>query len=266
MLKDITLGQYYPVNSVVHKLDPRTKLFWVMVFVIVLFLCNSPATYLYMTMVLALMIISCKVPISFMLRGLKAILVLMIVAGLFNMFLTPGEPLYTIGPLSITALGIKNAVSMVIRMIYLIVGSSILTLTTTPGNLTEGLEKSLSFLKIFGVPVHEIALMMSIALRFIPILMEEADKIMKAQLARGADFETGSLIKRAKGLVPILVPLFVSAFKRANDLAYAMEARCYHGGEGRSRMYPLKYASRDRVAYLLCFFMVAGLIAIRILL
>lgn len=250
MIKDITLGQYYPANSVVHKLDPRVKLFATLIFVISLFIANSPITYSYMTVILLFMIIICKVPVKFMLRGLKAVFMLLFIAGIFNIFLTPGEPIVSFGIFKITALGIRNAIFMFLRMVYLIIGSSILTLTTTPGQLTEGLEKSLKFLKIFGVPVHELAMMMSIALRFIPILMEEADRIMKAQLARGADFEKGSLIKRAKGVIPILVPLFISSFRRANDLALAMEARCYHGGEGRTKMYPLSYSKRDRLAYI----------------
>lgn len=177
------------------------------------------------------------------------IMVLLIIAGLINLFMTPGTPLWSYGIFSITPQGIKRALMMVMRMVYLIIGASLMTLTTTPGNLTDGLEKSLRFLTVFHVPVHEMALMMSIALRFIPILMEETDKIMKAQMARGADFEQGNLIKRSKNLVPILVPLFVSAFRRANDLALAMEARCYHGSNTRTRMYPLRYSRRDILSY-----------------
>lgn len=266
MLKDITLGQYYPADSVIHRLDPRVKLFFTFVYVVLLFIAGNIPTYIFSALILISIIILCKVPISFMLRGLKSIMVLLVVAGLFNLFLTPGEPLVSFGIFKITALGIKNALVMVFRMVFLIIGSSILTLTTTPNSLTEGLERSLRFLKIFGVPVHEIAMMMSIALRFIPILTEETDKIMKAQLARGADFETGNIIKRAKGLVPILVPLFVSAFRRANDLALAMEARCYHGGEGRTKMYPLSYETRDRIAYIIIIAILIIMIALRIFL
>lgn len=250
----------------IHKLDPRVKLFFTMVYVILLFIAGNVPTYIFAAVILITIIILCKVPVSFMLRGLKSIMVLLVVAGLFNLFLTPGEPLVSFGVFKITALGVKNALVMIFRMVFLIMGSSILTLTTTPNSLTEGLERSLRFLKIFGVPVHEIAMMMSIALRFIPILTEETDKIMKAQLARGADFETGNIIKRAKGLVPILVPLFVSAFRRANDLALAMEARCYHGGEGRTKMYPLSYETRDRIAYAIIIAILVIMIGLRVIL
>lgn len=262
MLKDITLGQYYPSGSVIHRLDPRVKLFGVLFYVIALFIANSVPTFAFMTAVLIALVNTCKVPFSFMIRGLKSILVILIIAGAFNLFLTPGEPIVTIGFLKITELGLRNAVFMVIRMVYLIIGTSILTLTTTPNSLTEGLERSLRFLKVFKVPVHEIAMMMSIALRFIPILMEETDKIMKAQMARGADFESGGLIKRAKSLVPILVPLFVSAFRRANDLALAMEARCYNGGEGRTKMNPLRYSAADIMGYMI---IIASLVIVIVL-
>jgi energy-coupling factor transport system permease protein len=186
-----------------------------------------------------------------MVRGLRSIVILLLVAGVFNLFLTPGEKLASFWILTITKEGVKNATLMTIRMVYLIIGTSIMTLTTTPNQLTDGLEKSLHGLTKLNVPVHEIAMMMSIALRFIPILIEETDKIMKAQMARGADFESGNIFQKAKNMVPLLVPLFVSAFRRAYDLAQAMEARCYHGGEGRTKMKPLQYVSRDRNAYLL---------------
>lgn len=265
MLKDITLGQYYPADSVIHRLDPRVKLFGTLIYVVLLFIAGNIPTYILAAAFLFCLIILCKVPVSFMLRGLRSIMVLLVVAGLFNLFLTPGEPIVTFGIFKITLLGIKNAFKMVFRMVFLIVGTSILTLTTSPNSLTEGLEKSLKFLSIFGVPVHEIAMMMSIALRFIPILTEETDKIMKAQLARGADFESGNIIKRAKGLVPILVPLFVSAFRRANDLALAMEARCYHGGDGRTKMYPLQYRSCDVTAYIILILVLVVMAVLRFL-
>lgn len=264
MLKDITLGQYYPADSVVHRLDPRVKLFGTLFYIIELFIARDLYAFIYMTMILAAVIALCKVPFSFMVRGLRAIVLLLVFAGVINLFFTPGEAIWSFGILKITRLGIKNALTMVLRMVYLIVGSSILTLCTTPNSLTEGLERSLRFLNIFSVPVHEIAMMMTIALRFIPILMEETDKIMKAQTARGADFESGGIIKRGKALVPILVPLFVSAFRRANDLALAMEARCYHGGEGRTKMYPLKYQGSDRMAYVFIVLSFVGLIVVRI--
>lgn len=249
MLRDITLGQYYPADSVIHKLDPRTKLFATLLFIISVFSFDGIVGFIVMTAFLFGVIALSKVPLSFMLRGLKAIMILLVIAGLFNLFLTPGQVLWSIWKIHITREGLRNAVLMTIRMIYLIMGSSVMTLTTTPNQLTDGLEKALKPLQKINVPVHEIAMMMSIALRFIPILIEETDKIMKAQMARGADFETGGLVKKAKNMVPLLVPLFVSAFRRANDLALAMEARCYVGGEGRTKMIPLVYHKVDRLAY-----------------
>ena len=264
MLKDITLGQYYPADSVIHKLDPRVKLVWTMLFIISLFVFGSISCYIVVTLVLIGLIRVSKVPLKFMMKGLRAIFMLMLITVIFNLFLTPGTPVVQIWKLTITKEGIRTAAFMAIRLVYLIVGSSLMTLTTTPNDLTDGMEKGLRFLKVFRVPVHEIAMMMSIALRFIPILMEETDKIMKAQMARGADFESGGLIKKAKGLVPLLVPLFVSAFRRANDLAMAMEARGYHGGEGRTKLRPLHYESRDRAAYLLMLVYIAVLILVHI--
>ena len=249
MVRDITLGQYYPADSVIHKLDPRTKLFATLLFIISVFSFDGIVGFIVMTAFLFGVIALSKVPLSFMLRGLKAIMILLVIAGLFNLFLTPGQVLWSIWKIHITREGLRNAVLMTIRMIYLIMGSSVMTLTTTPNQLTDGLEKALKPLQKINVPVHEIAMMMSIALRFIPILIEETDKIMKAQMARGADFETGGLVKKAKNMVPLLVPLFVSAFRRANDLALAMEARCYVGGEGRTKMMPLVYHKVDRLAY-----------------
>ena len=249
MLRDITLGQYYPADSVIHKLDPRTKLFATLLFIISVFSFDGIVGFIVMTAFLFGVIALSKVPLSFMLRGLKAIMILLVIAGLFNLFLTPGQVLWSIWKIHITLEGLRNAVLMTIRMVYLIMGSSVMTLTTTPNQLTDGLEKALKPLQKINVPVHEIAMMMSIALRFIPILIEETDKIMKAQMARGADFETGGLVKKAKNMVPLLVPLFVSAFRRANDLALAMEARCYVGGEGRTKMIPLVYHKVDRLAY-----------------
>ena len=249
MLRDITLGQYYPADSVIHKLDPRTKLFATLLFIISVFSFDGIVGFIVMTAFLFGVIALSKVPLYFMLRGLKAIMILLVIAGLFNLFLTPGQVLWSIWKIHITREGLRNAVLMTIRMVYLIMGSSVMTLTTTPNQLTDGLEKALKPLQKINVPVHEIAMMMSIALRFIPILIEETDKIMKAQMARGADFETGGLVKKAKNMVPLLVPLFVSAFRRANDLALAMEARCYVGGEGRTKMIPLVYHKVDRLAY-----------------
>ena len=249
MLKDITLGQYYQTDSVIHRLDPRVKLVATLAFIVSLFIVNSFWGYLIAAAFLVVMIRLSHVPFKFMVRGMKAIVFLLVVAGVFNLFLTPGEVVVSFWKLKITKEGIKLALLMAARLCFLIIGSSIMTLTTTPNQLTDALEKLLGPLKKIHVPVHEIAMMMSIALRFIPILLEETDKIMKAQIARGADFESGNLITKAKNLVPLLVPLFISAFRRANDLAMAMEARCYRGGEGRTKMKPLHYEKRDYLAY-----------------
>lgn len=249
MLRDITIGQYYPADSVIHKLDPRVKLFGTIVYVISLFCIKGAAGFLAATFFMAVVITLSKVPFKFMVKGLKAIMILMLITAVFNLFLTPGEVLMSFWILEITREGLQNAILMTIRLTYLILGTSIMTLTTTPNQLTDGLEKALRPLNKVKVPVHAIAMMMSIALRFIPILIEETDKIMKAQMARGADFESGNMIKRVKNMIPLLVPLFVSAFRRADDLAMAMEARCYNGGAGRTKMKPLTYVKRDYVAY-----------------
>ena len=249
MLRDITLGQYYPIDSVLHRMDPRTKLFGTMVYIVSLFIADHILTYAAAALFLILAVRLSKVPVKFMVRGLKSIVVLLLISVSFNLFLTPGTPIFKIGFLQMTWEGVEFAAFMAIRLIFLVLGSTILTLTTTPNQLTDGLEKSLGFLGKIGVPVHEVSMMMSIALRFIPILIEETDKIMKAQMARGADFDSGNLIQKAKAMVPLLVPLFISAFRRANDLAMAMEARCYRGGEGRTKMKPLRYEKADRTAY-----------------
>lgn len=251
MLRDITLGQYYPADSVIHKLDPRVKLLATMLYIVSLFCFRGIAALLVTTVFLFAIIKVSKVPFKFMVKGLKAIMVLMLITAVFNLFLTPGEPIASFWIFNITAEGAQNAILMTIRLVYLILGTSIMTLTTTPNQLTDGLEKALMPLSKIGVPVHAIAMMMSIALRFIPILIEETDKIMKAQMARGADFESGNLMQRIKNMIPLLVPLFVSAFRRADDLAMAMEARCYNGGSGRTKMKPLHYEGRDRIAYLI---------------
>lgn len=246
----MTLGQYYQTESVIHKLDPRVKIGGTLLYIISLFLFENIWGYVLAAVFLGIVIKLSKVPFKFMVRGMKAILFLLLITVGFNLFLTPGEVVFSVWKLQITKEGIKIAVFMAIRLSFLIIGSSVMTLTTTPNNLTDGMEKMLRPLKIFKVPVHEVAMMMSIALRFIPILLEETDKIMKAQIARGADFESGNLLKRAKALVPLLVPLFISAFRRANDLAMAMEARCYRGGDGRTKMKPLVYQKRDYLAYI----------------
>lgn len=265
MLRDITLGQYYPADSVIHKLDPRVKLFGTLIYIISLFVFKGLPAFILAAIFLVVLIKLSKVPFSYMVKGLKTIVLIMLFAAVFNLFLTPGTKLVSFWIFTITYEGLKNAVVMMVRLIFLIIGTSLMTLTTTPNELTDGLEKALSPLKYIKVPVHEIAMMMSIALRFIPILIEETDKIMKAQMARGADFEHGNLIQKAKNMVPLLVPLFVSAFRRANDLAMAMEARCYRGGEGRTKMKPLHYQKRDRMAYLTLLVYLAAVIELRIL-
>ena len=249
MIRDITIGQYYPADSLIHKLDPRTKLLGTLMFIVSVFAFHTFWGYLVATVFLGSVILISKVPVKFIFKGLKAIFVLLLFTIVFNIILTPGEVLWRWGFIKVTKEGLVLAGRMAIRLIYLVIGSSIMTLTTTPNHLTDGLERLLRPLNKIHVPVHEIAMMMSIALRFIPILLEETDKIMKAQIARGADFENGNLIQKAKNMVPLLVPLFISAFRRANDLAMAMEARGYRGGEGRTKMKPLIYQKRDRMAY-----------------
>ncbi len=249
MLREITLGQYYSTESKIHSLDPRTKITGTFIFIISLFLFRSVVTTIIAALFLVFVISLSRVPLSFILRGMKSIVFILLITVVFNLFLTPGIPLFSFHGLVISDEGLKVAAFTAVRLIFLIIGSSIMTLTTTPNNLTDALEALMNPLKVFRVPVHEVAMMMSIALRFIPILMEETDKIMKAQEARGADFESGNVIERAKALVPVLVPLFVSAFRRANDLAMAMEARCYRGGEGRTKMKPLVYRRIDLAAY-----------------
>lgn len=264
MIRDITIGQYYPADSVVHKLDPRVKLFATMIYIIALFLYKGFAGFALITLFLIGAIKLSKVPFKYMMKGLKAIIMLLVITATFNLFMTPGDVVFwKYKMFQITDKGIITAATMTLRLIYLIIGTSLMTLTTTPNQLTDGLEKSLAPLNKIKIPVHAIAMMMSIALRFMPILIEETDKIMKAQMARGVDFEHGNLITKAKNMVPILVPLFVSAFRRADDLAMAMEARCYTGGKGRTKMKPLKYAKEDHIAYLIIFAFLVGVILLR---
>ena len=250
MLRDITLGQYYQTESLLHKLDPRVKIAGTLLFLVSLFIVDNFIGYLLAGLFLVIGIKLSRVPLKFIFKGMKAIYLLLLITMLFNLFLTPGTPIFEFWKIKITIEGVKVAAMMGVRLVFLITGSSLMTLTTTPNQLTDGLEMLMNPMKKLHVPVHEISMMMSIALRFIPILLEETDKIMKAQMARGADFESGSLINRAKSLIPLLVPLFISAFRRANDLAMAMEARCYRGGEGRTKMKPLIYKKRDVVAYI----------------
>lgn len=263
MLRDITIGQYYPTNSILHRLDPRVKLTGALVFIISVFLFHSVYGFLLVTAFMAGCIMMSKVPFRFMVKGLKAIVVILVMTGLFNLFLTPGEALWQWGVFKITKQGLVNTGYMMVRLSYLVIGTSVITLTTTPARLTDGMETGLHWMTRLKVPVHEISMMMSIALRFIPILVEETDKIMKAQAARGADFDGGSLVKKLKNMVPLLVPLFVSAWRRATDLAMAMEARCYNGGQGRTRMKPLHYQRADVIAYIVLGLYLIGMIVMR---
>ncbi|MBE6995225.1 MAG: energy-coupling factor transporter transmembrane protein EcfT [Ruminococcaceae bacterium] len=249
MLKDITLGQYFPGNTVAHKLDPRTKILLVVLYIVALFSAKGVVTYAIIAACLALCVRVSNVGVKQLVRGLKPVLFIILFTGILNLFFTPGERyLVEWGVLRISDTGLRNAVFMVLRIMLLIMGTFLMTYTTSPISLTDGLERLLNGLKKLRVPVHELAMMMSIALRFIPTLIEETDKIMSAQKARGADFESGNLIQKAKALIPILVPLFISAFRRADELATAMECRCYHGGEGRTKLHVLKYERRDYVA------------------
>ena len=245
MLKDITLGQFFPGNSLAHRLDPRTKLILTVLYIVALFCAKWFVSY---ALVAALLVLSVKVSgvaPKALVRGLKPVLFLICFTAVLNLLYTPGDPLVSFWIFKITKQGISTAFFMVLRIMMLIMGTFLLTYTTSPIALTDGLETLLGPLKKLKVPVHELSMMMSIALRFIPILIEETDKIMSAQKARGADFESGNLLQRAKALVPILVPLFISAFRRADELAVAMECRCYHGGEGRTKLHVLRYQLRD---------------------
>ncbi|MGN0243774.1 MAG: energy-coupling factor transporter transmembrane component T family protein [Lachnospiraceae bacterium] len=251
MLRDITIGKYYPSNSIIHRLDPRTKIIAVFLYAIGLFATQSIPFLLFNGVLLFFLIVCSHIPPSYIVRGLKPILILLVFSAGINLFFTKGEVLWAWHGLSITREGLHTACVIVIRLIFLMIGTAFFTLTTTPTRMTDGLEKLFGCLNQCKIPVHEIAMMMSIALRFIPILVEELDKIMKAQSARGADFEEGNLLHRMKSLVPVLVPLFVSSISRANDLAMAMEARCYHGGDGRTKMKPLAYQRADYRAFAL---------------
>lgn len=258
MLRDITIGQYIPGDSVVHRLDPRTKIICLILYMIGLFLVNNVQGYLFVTIITVGIIYLAHIPYLMILKGLKPLTIIIILTVGLHIFLTEGgELLWQWGFLHIYGQGLRQGIFMALRLIYLVIITSLLTLTTTPIVLTDGIEK---ILKALFVPIaHELAMIMTIAIRFIPTLIEETDKIMKAQMARGADFESGGLIKRAKNLIPLLVPLFLSSFRRADDLAMAMEARCYHGGEKRTRMKQLMMKSRDYLAYIfIVFFVVAA--------
>ena len=264
MLKDITLGQYFPGDTVAHRLDPRTKILLVTLYIIALFCAKNLLSYALLAAVLAVCVKISRVGLRALVRGLKPVLFIIIFTGILNLFFTPGDRyLLEWGFLRVSDTGLRNAVYMVLRIMLLIMGTFLMTYTTSPISLTDGLERLLNWMKRLHVPVHELAMMMSIALRFIPTLIEETDKIMSAQKARGADFESGGLIQKAKALIPILVPLFISAFRRADELATAMECRCYHGGEGRTKLHVLQYQGRDYMALALGAVILAAVIVMR---
>ncbi len=251
MIRDITIGQYYASDSVIHKLDPRVKVVCTFAYIISLFCFKQLSGYIIAALFFWCIIKLSKVPLGFVVRGIKPVLFMLVFTAMLNLFWTSGgNVLVKFGIITITEEGIERTVFMALRLVFLIIGSSIMTLATTPNQLTDAIEKLLRPLNRIKVPVHEVAMMMSIALRFIPILVEETDKIMKAQLARGADFESGNIFSRIKNMTPIIIPLFVSAARRASGLALAMDARCYNGGSGRTKMKPLEYKGRDIAAYL----------------
>ncbi|MEA4929831.1 MAG: energy-coupling factor transporter transmembrane component T [Candidatus Limiplasma sp.] len=262
MLKDITLGQYMPGNTVVHRLDPRTKIALTTAYIVMIFLVTSPAWYVVPTLYVALAARLAGLSLRQLLKSVKPLRVLLILTFVLNLFFSGGSTVWLRwGIVTVTREGVLLAVHFCMRLVFLVVGTSVLTLTTSPVALSDGIEMLLKPLRVFHFPAHELAMMMTIALRFIPTLIEETDKIMKAQQARGADFETGNLLARAKAMVPLLVPLFVSAFRRAGELAMAMEARCYHGGEGRTRLRVLRMTREDGLAFLLTAAALAVIIA-----
>ena len=249
MLTDMTLGQYYPGNSFLHKMDPRAKILCTMIFICAIFLANNPWSYLVVTLFTTLCISLSGVPFRLIVKAVKPLWVILVFTLVIHLLTTPGTEIFRLGPVKITEEGVRNGVFMTLRLVFLIAFSSLLTYTTSPIVLTDGIEALLMPFRRFGVPAHELAMMMTIALRFIPTLLEETDRIMKAQSSRGADFTAGNIWQKAKSMVPLLVPLFISAFRRADDLATAMEARCYRGGEGRTKMHRLVYTGNDRIAF-----------------
>lgn len=268
MLKDITIGQYIAGNSPIHKMDARVKIIAVLLFIVLLFVIRGVYEYALITLFLAFVIKLSKVPFKFMVRGLKTMLVILVFTVLINVLLTDGTSIFSLDlkffTLRVTYEGIKMGFYMLLRLVYLVIGTSVLTLTTSPLMLTDGIERLLKPLRVIKVPSHEIAMMMTIAIRFIPTIAEETDKIMKAQTARGADFESGSILRRAKAMIPLLVPLFVSSFRRADELAVAMDARCYHGGTNRTRMKEMRVGRYDAYAGVVFLIFVAVLVMLRI--
>ena len=264
MSSGVLMGQYYPVESPVHAMDPRVKIIIAVIFMVVLFFGNNFYAFIIMGAFAFLAAAMSKVPPGLLLRGLRPIAFIMVFTIILHLFLTPGPAMFKIGPITATWSGLVQGLFIGVRLVILIMFTSLLTLTTSPIELTDGIEDLLKPFARLGVPAHELAMMMTIALRFIPTLLEEAERIMKAQMARGADFESGNMVKRAKSLVPLLVPLFVSAFRRADDLAMAMEARCYRGGEGRTRMRQFRLHTRDYLAFGMVVIVTAGVVFVRI--
>ncbi len=263
MIRDITLGQYFPGDSVIHRLDPRTKIIWTFFYIILLFFMKTAVGFAAFIVLTAVIIALTKIKVKYILRGIKPVLFLLIFTSLINIFMTGETPLFKIWFLTATKEGVIFAALMALRLVLLVAGTSLLTFTTSPISLTDGIERLMSPFSKIGVPAHAIAMMMTIAIRFIPTILEETDKIMKAQKARGADFESGSIVSRARAMTPILIPLFISAFRRADELAIAMECRCYRGGEGRTRLHELKMQKRDIAALLSMPFVAAVIILIQ---
>ena len=266
MLKDITLGQYFPGNSPIHRMDPRTKLLALILYIITIFIADGLIPYVICAAGLVAVIRISRIPLKLILKSLKPIVIIIIFTGALNILYTPGTELFRLWIFRVTVEGIRTAITMIVRILLLVASTSLLTYTTSPMALTDGLESLLGPLKKFHVPVHEFSMMMSIALRFIPTLIEETDKIMSAQKARGADFESGNIFQRAKALVPVLVPLFISAFRRADELACAMECRLYHGGEHRTRLHSLRYGKVDAWGGLAAALVCGGVIALNFVL
>ncbi len=264
MLSEITLGQYFPGNSFIHRLDPRTKILVTLIYIVAIFLADTPLAYGILVAFAALVIAVSRLPLGMVFKSLKPVAIIIVLTMLIHMFTTPGENIvFAWKFFKITQEGLELGAKMALRLILLLLFSSILTFTTSPIVLTDGIEKLLRPFKVIGVPAHELAMMMTIALRFIPTLLEETDRIMKAQTARGADFSSGNIIERSKNMLPLLVPLFVSAFRRAEELAIAMEARCYRGGEGRTRMHELSYKGIDYITFVAAFGLVVVLAFLR---
>ena len=263
MLKDITLGQYFPGNSPIHRMDPRTKLLALILYIVTIFIADGLIPYIICAAGLVAVIRISRIPLKLIMKSLKPIVIIIIFTGALNILYTPGTELFRLWIFRVTVEGIRTAITMIVRILLLVASTSLLTYTTSPMALTDGLESLLSPLKKLHVPVHEFSMMMSIALRFIPTLIEETDKIMSAQKARGADFESGNIFQRARALVPILVPLFISAFRRADELATAMECRCYHGGEGRTALHVLRYQTADYLVLLAFLVLAVGIIVLK---